>query len=56
MERFAERLAEARDALERGAIATAAYVLDESEEDIRRIAGDIDNDAFKPRRVNLRPR
>jgi hypothetical protein len=46
-------LEEARAALAAGALETLAYVMDEDIEDIRRVAGDIDPDAFKPRRAEV---
>jgi hypothetical protein len=50
-EEFALGLKHAHEALLGGTIETLAYVLDADPEVIRRIAGDVDPDHFKPRRA-----
>jgi predicted DNA-binding protein len=51
IEDFAVGLKEAREALLGGAVATLAHVSGEDPEVVQSVAGDVDPDVFKPRKV-----
>jgi hypothetical protein len=52
-EEFALGLKQAREALFGGAVSTLSYSMREDPDEIRAVVGDVDDDLFKPRRVEL---